>query len=79
MTKQGKKPPRFAERLLIFLIDQRANPAILGDLEEEFSVAAETRGEAHALLWYWKLILISLPSFVQNRIFWSITMFRNYL
>ncbi len=78
MTKKGKKPPRFAERLLGVLVDQRANPAILGDLEEEFSTAAESRGESRALLWYWKLILISLPSFVRNRIFWSVTMFRNY-
>jgi ABC-type antimicrobial peptide transport system permease subunit len=78
MTKQGKKPPRIAERLLSFLVDRRANPAILGDLEEEFSATAESRGEAAALIGYWKLILISLPSFVQNRVYWSVTMFRNY-
>jgi hypothetical protein len=78
MTKQGKKPPRSAERLLAWLVDRRTNPAILGDLEEEFSAMAESRGETHALLWYWKLILISLPSFIRNRVFWSATMFRNY-
>jgi len=78
MTKQGKKPPRSAERLLACLVDRRTNPAILGDLEEEFSATAESRGETHALLWYWKLILISLPSFIRNRVFWSVTMFRNY-
>jgi putative ABC transport system permease protein len=78
MTKQGKKPPRFAETLLTLLVDRRANPAILGDLEEEFSATAESRGDTHALLWYWKLILISLPSFVRNRMYWSVTMFRNY-
>jgi len=78
MTGTGEKPPRLAEKLLAFLANRSADTAIIGDLEEEYSAQAESRGTRHALLWYWKLILISIPSFFKDRIIWSAAMFRNY-
>ena len=60
------------------LANSRSNSAIIGDLEEEYSVLAETEGNSHALLWYWKLILISIPSFLHNKLYWSMAMFKNY-
>lgn len=79
MTKHGQKPPRIAERLLTLLANSGSNSAIIGDLEEEYTAMAESRGHASALLWYWKLIVISLPSFLKNKLYWSMAMFRNYL
>lgn len=78
MTKQGQKPPRLAEWLLAHLANDRSNSAIIGDLEEEYSVLAESRGHASALFWYWKLIFVSIPSFLKNKIYWSVAMFKNY-
>ena len=78
MTKSGRTPPPLAEKLLGFLANQQSQSAIIGDLEEEFSQIAENQGYVQALLWYWKLILISVPSFIKNRIKWSLTMFKNY-
>ena len=79
MTKTGKKPPKIAEWLLKIIANQQSNSAIIGDLEKEFSALAENRNVTYAFFWYWKLIIISLPSFVKNRLYWSLTMFENYL
>ena len=32
-----------------------------------------------ALFWYWFQVVRSLPGFATNRIYWSLTMFRNYV
>ena len=61
MTKDGSSPPKLAEKILGFLANQQSHSAIMGDLEEEYSHIAETQSKAQALLWYWKLIIISLP------------------
>ncbi len=60
------------------MANQKSHSAIIGDLEEEFSMLAESQGEKAAKRWYWKLILVSLPSFLKNRIYWSLAMFKNY-
>jgi len=78
MTNNNKKPPKFAEKLLNILANQNANSAIIGDLEEEFSFLAENRGQTYALFWYAKLIIVSIPSFLKNRFYWSITLIKNY-
>lgn len=78
MTSSHKKPPRLAEILLKILANHNTNSAIIGDLEEEYSILAENRGETYALFWYWKLILISLPSFLKNHFYWNMTLLKNY-
>lgn len=78
MTKNNKKPPKLAEKLLNILANQNANSAIIGDLEEEFSILAENRGETYALFWYVKLIIVSIPSFLKNHFYWNLTLIKNY-
>jgi len=78
MTSSNRKPPRIAEKLLQILANHNANSAIIGDLEEEFSFLAENKSVTYALYWYWKIIIISIPSFIKNLCFWSFTMFKNY-
>lgn len=57
--------------------DERA--AIVGDCEEEFHEHWLNRGILRAHLWYWSLVLVSLPSFLRHMASWSGTMFKNHL
>jgi putative ABC transport system permease protein len=79
MRNQIQKPPRFAEWILGILANYGQTGAILGDFREEFLEVAEEKGSKKAWLWYWRLILLSLPSFLKNHIYWSGQMFKNYL
>ena len=79
MNKQIKNPPIIAEWLLTAIANQKDNQAIIGDFEEEYYQIAETRGTTFAQLWYWSIIIISLPSFFINNFFWSTAMFNNYI
>lgn len=78
MNRQKQRPPKIAEGLLKLLANRRAQSAIIGDLEEEYTALSESRGKTYALLWYWKTIILSLPSFIRNNVHWSLTMFKNY-
>lgn len=79
MDKQRPRPLKIAEGILKILANRRAQSAIIGDLEEEFHALSESRGATHALIWYWKYILLSLPSFIKSHLAWSATMLKNYL
>ena len=68
-----KSPPRLAEWLLKIIANYNNNSAIVGDLEEEYSQNLKLRGSLYALLQYLLVILLSLPSFLINRIYWSVT------
>jgi len=77
--KQIKKPPKFAEWLLKAIANKNNNTAIIGDLEEEYIQNLRLRGYLYALFRLWLVILLSLPSFLTNIIYWSTSMFQNYL
>lgn len=53
--------------------------SVLGDLEEEFSVLCREEGEKKARKWTWRQAIKSLPFLVKSLIYWSVTMFYNYL
>jgi putative ABC transport system permease protein len=78
MKKSKSDPPKIAEALLKLLANRRAQSAIIGDLEEEYHALRESRGKTYALMWYWKYIILSLPSFIKNNVCWSTTMLKNY-
>ncbi len=79
MSSQMKRPPRIAAWLMRNIANRDERASILGDLEEEFHEQSENSGSLRAHLWYWALVLVSLPSFVQHIFYWSSTMFKNYL
>ena len=66
MKKEIKKPPKIAEWLLKIIANQNNNSAIIGDLEEEYFQKVESQGNVFAQLWYWILLVVSLPSFLYN-------------
>lgn len=79
MQNKKIKPPRFAEWLLYFFLGNENTSHRMDDFEEVFLDMAESSGLFHAQKWYWKQVLISLPNLIINSVFWSITMFKNYL
>ncbi|MCP4726041.1 MAG: ABC transporter permease, partial [bacterium] len=74
-----RKPSFFAELILSYLGNKTDRNAILGDLAEEFNDRIRERGLIKAKLWYWKLIMISFPSFIYERLNGSMIMYKNYL
>jgi putative ABC transport system permease protein len=74
----NKRPPRTAAWLLETLANRDEKAAILGDLSEEYVEIASDKGTIKAALWYWGLILASIPSFVRHTISGSLIMFKNH-
>jgi len=79
MKENKHSPPKIGEALLRLLANRRAQSAIIGDIVEVYTSLSESRGHIPALLWYWKTIVLSLPSFIKNNVYWSATMLNNYL
>lgn len=72
-------PPKFAVWILNKLACTFEGTSLLGDFAEEYKKKAVEYSPFRAALWYWRQILISIPSFSKNSIYWSLIMFRNYL
>ena len=75
---QSKRPPRPAEWILTFFHSDGGKHTHLGDFEEVYQAVYKEKGSLLASLWYWAQVLLSLPGFVFNRVYWSVSMFRNY-
>jgi len=61
------------------MIRSEEKSTIVGDIEEFFFEITERRGSLRAKLWFWSQILVSLPMFIKNSIYWRIVMFGNYI
>ena len=77
--KDKRKPPRLADWLLKHCAGEPVRYGAMGDFSEIFHQISEEKGAARACLWYWRQLFISLPRFLVETLFWSFTMFRNYL
>ena len=81
MSKQErhKKPPKLAQWLLRHIIPDEKYNTPLGDFEEFFNVISAEHGVLKAWLWYWGQVLRLLPQKISKSIYWSGTMFKNYI
>ncbi len=79
MKNITSKPPFIAKWLLSIFLNHSHPATILADFEEIYHDIARSRGVILAKLWYWFQIVIIIPSFINNSIYWSVIMFRNYL
>jgi putative ABC transport system permease protein len=77
MTKKTTQAPIVAKWLFDHMIRSEEKSTVIGDIEEFFFEIAEKRGSLRAKLWFWSQLLISLPLFIKNSIYWRIVMFRN--
>jgi len=73
------KPPFLGRVFIKFLLTHNHPFTMLGDYEELYHDLVRERGIMVAKLWFiWQLVLI-VPSFINNTIYWSTAMIRNYL
>ena len=75
----GRRPPRLAEIIVTFIIDESTIYTALGDYEEEFHRVCLHHGYLAAALRYWLKIFGLIPVFILESIEWSIVMIHNYL
>ncbi len=74
-----KKPPKFAEYLLRWILPDYTDKDSLGDYEEVFNTIADQRGYKSALLWYLRQILKTIPDVTHEKLISKISMIKNYL
>jgi putative ABC transport system permease protein len=72
------QPPRAGEWLLKRLYYDNGKHTHLGDFAEIYGEILAEKGRFRAVAWYWGQILRSLPGFVANKVYWSLSMLRNY-
>ena len=77
--KNSFLPPKIAEWILRKIHSDNGDYTHLGDFREVYSQLIRTRGALSAWAWYLFQVLRSIPGFVNNKIYWSVAMFRNYL
>ncbi len=75
----NNKPPKLAEKILSQAALYRDRNFLLADMEEIYYSILEEKGKKQADLWYRQQTLKSLPHLLFNLIYWSISMFRNYI
>jgi putative ABC transport system permease protein len=81
MKRQPSDPlraPRIGEWILKRLYHDNGKHTHLGDFAEIYSGILAEKGRFRAAAWYWAQILCSLPGFVANKVYWSLSMLRNY-
>ena len=79
MIVRIKRPPRGAKWLLRRMSNSRKKISIIGDLEEEYNEMAVERNTIIAWLWYFKQIVVLIPTYFYESFYWRIVMFKNYI
>ncbi len=72
-------PPLFAEWILKRVYRDNGDFTHLGDFGEIFRETVSEKGRGRAVLWYWTQVARSLPGFIANKLYWSLSMLRNYI
>ncbi|MFZ2053990.1 MAG: ABC transporter permease [Candidatus Aminicenantales bacterium] len=75
----GSAPPVFLARLMERLLDSGIRYAALGDFEERFRVIARSHGRRRACAFFWIQVILLVPPFLNNLVYWSVEMLKNYL
>lgn len=71
------RPPKFAEKILAILSSSKKT-GVLGDTEEEYRLILSEKGRFQADMWYVWQIFLPLPLLIQSKIYWGLTMLKNY-
>ncbi len=72
-------PPIVLARLMARLLDSHVRYAALGDFEERFRAVARSRGRRRACAFFGLQTALLVPPFLNNLIYWSVEMLKNYL
>ncbi|MBN1272856.1 MAG: ABC transporter permease [Candidatus Aminicenantes bacterium] len=79
MRRKNNKPSSFEKTVLRLLLNHKHPETIMGDFEEIFHDIARKKGFFRAKVWIWIQILLSVPSFVKNSLFWSLEMITHHI
>lgn len=72
-------PPRFANFILKWILFREEFNEKSGDLEEVYYYLCDDIGIFKTKLWYWWQIVVAIPVFISNTIYWSSAMLKNYV
>jgi putative ABC transport system permease protein len=75
---RGSGPPHAAEWILRRVHSDSGDFTHLGDFHEIFLGLVAEKGRGQAVIWYWMQIVRSLPGFITNKLYWSLSLLRNY-
>ncbi|MFA9453575.1 MAG: ABC transporter permease, partial [Candidatus Aminicenantaceae bacterium] len=79
MHPQWQHPPRLAQKILRHMLLEEEIYEKLGDFEEGYHSILRIKGPQAARAWYRLQVLRLIPAVFNNIIYWSLTMFKNYL
>ena len=79
MKNRKETPPAVAAWILSRITRSEEHLSILSDFAEIYEELALEQGSFKARKWYRTQVLRSLPMFVINHLYWSATMFKNYV
>jgi putative ABC transport system permease protein len=77
--RQNSKPPKIPEFLLKYMFPDNDCYTTVCDIEEDYKYLLSEKGKYFANLWYWLQLFLALPHFFKQKIYWSTTMFKNYV
>jgi putative ABC transport system permease protein len=78
-SSSPERPSRAGEWILKRLYHDNGDHTHLGDFAEIYGEILAEKGGCRAAAWYWSQILRSLPGFAANKVYWSLSMLRNYV
>ncbi len=78
MKKDYKKPSAAGILLLRYLLNGNGKYGFMGDLEEIYNIKLKQSSRFKAEIWFWKQMIILFPTIIQDKTYWSFTMFKNY-
>lgn len=76
--KNHATPPKLAKWVFKRAAQSEEQFTILGDMEEWYYDLCQREGLINAHLWYWRQVMIGIPSLIRGSIYWGIVMFKNY-
>ncbi|MFC1476849.1 ABC transporter permease [candidate division KSB1 bacterium] len=79
MTAHNQKPPRISSWIFRFLLGRKRSFFLDGDFIEIYNEIYSQEGKVQALKWYWAQLFVTIPPLIIRSIYWSMTMFGNYL
>jgi putative ABC transport system permease protein len=79
MASRRNRPPAVARWILERIFSDQGRRTHVSEFEEIFEEIRGRQGLSAARTWYRLHLLKSLPGFLSNRLYWSLSMFRNYL
>jgi putative ABC transport system permease protein len=71
--------PFLGEKILRWCLPSHEKEALIGDFEEIYKDLFIRKGRVRAWLWYWAQIILFVPPFLRDSIYWSKEMIKNYL